>query len=266
MIVSPRTAGLVIVRQIDHQRQCGRMAERWGNEVFARPVPYEPLIDAARLHDEGWRGWEDAPEVDPAGRPLDFPELDRAVHVELYRRSVARALERSARAGLLVSMHGQGLYEARLGLDGPPPPRASRRPVVRGWLDEQDQVQRRARRSIGGPGDRLDAWAWDAYRLLQAWDLLSLYLLWRDLPRARDGRIPRVPRGAGDPGVDIRVEPVGPSACTLDPFPFPGDEVDLPVRARMVPDRRYEDDDDLRATLAEAEWMTLELWVRRTRT
>jgi Protein of unknown function (DUF3891) len=251
------------VRQVDHQRQCGRMAERWGNEAFARPEPFAPIIDAARLHDEGWRGWEEAPEVNADGRPVDFPELDRAVHVRLYREGVARALERGPRVGLLVSMHGQGLYEARLGLDGPAPPRSSRREVVRRWLEEQDAVQRRARREIGGPAAERDAWAWAGYRLLQAWDLLSLYLLWRDLPRARGGTIPSVPREVGDPGVDIRVEPIGPSACTLDPFPFPGDEVDLPVRARMIPDRVYPSNDDLRAALAESEWITLELTVRR---
>lgn len=253
----------MIVRQVDHQRQCGRMAESWGNATFARPAPYEPVVDAARLHDEGWRGWEGAPEVDAAGRPVDFPDLDRAVHVELYRESVAQALERGPRAGLLVSMHGQGLYESRLGLDGPPPPRAERRVLVRRWLEEQDQVQLRVRRRIGGPADELQAWAWASYRLLQAWDLLSLYLLWRALPSARDGLIPKVPREVGDPGLDIHIEPVGPSACTLDPFPFSGDEVHLPVRARIVPDRPYDGHDDLRATLADADWMTLELSVRR---
>lgn len=238
------------------------MAESWGNEEFSPPEPYEPLIDAARWHDEGWRAWEEAPGVDAEGRPLDFPDVDRAVHVDLYRASIARAFELGPRAGLLVSMHGQGLYEGRLGLDGEAGPRDQRPPAVRAFLAQQDGRQREARAAIG-PGPALDGWAWAAYRLLQAWDLLSLFLLWRWLPQGRDLLMPRVPRQAGDEGVDVRLRPHGPLACTADPFPFPVDEVVLPVPARVIPDRPYAGDADLRAALAAAEWCTLECAVRR---
>ena len=99
------------------------MAERWGNDDFARPRPYPPLVEAAAWHDEGWRPWEEAPEVDDDGAPVNFLDLDRDRHMALYRLGILRAAERSPRAGLLVSMHGQGLYEGRLGLSAPPEPR-----------------------------------------------------------------------------------------------------------------------------------------------
>ena len=51
----------MVVRQVDHQEQCRQMAERWGNDEFARPRPYPPLVEAAAWHDEGWRPWEEAP-------------------------------------------------------------------------------------------------------------------------------------------------------------------------------------------------------------
>jgi hypothetical protein len=256
MLIRRRAWGLVVVRQVDHQEQCRQMAERWGNGEFERPEPYGPVIDAAAWHDEGWRPWEEVPEVDPEGHPIDFPDLDRERHMALYRLGIARAAERSARAGLLVSMHGQGLYEERLGLDGPPPPRDQRPAEVRAFLREQEALQGDLAGRIGG-GDALRAWAWAAYRLLQFWDTLSLWLLWRGLPDGREGEQPGVPRRVGDEGVVVHLRPDGEDAGICDPFPFGGEEATVTVAARVIPDRRYEDDEDLRLALDDAPWSTL---------
>ncbi len=250
----------MVVRQVDHQHQCALMADAWGNKHFARPEPFGPLRDASAWHDEGWRRWEDAPCVDDAGRPVDFPDLDRAVHVALYRDGIRHALDRSEGAALLVSMHGQGLYERRLGLDGPPSPRARRRPEVRAFLDEQSALQQRLRGAVDAD------WAWAAYRLLQAWDLLSLYLVWRALPAGRPGRLAKVPRRVGDdPGAELILTPTGPTSCACEPYPFSVDEVELPVAARVIDDRAYADHDDLRAALSAAEPVALECVVHRPR-
>jgi hypothetical protein len=263
VIVSRRPEGLLMVRQVDHQHQCGLMAEAWGNRAFGRPEPFRPLVDAATWHDEGWRSWEAAPEVNGSGRPIDFPDLDRTVHTELYRDCIGYALAMGPRTGLLVSMHGQGLYERRLGLDGPPPARADRPEAVRRFLDDQEALQGRLRHDLGEE-EGLRPWAWAGYRLLQAWDLLSLYMLWKPLPAGEEGELPRVPRGVDDEeGVTIRLYADGPASCVCDPFPFAMDEVALPVAARVIPDRAYRSDDDLRRELADADWVTLECTARR---
>jgi len=251
-----------MVRQVDHQDQCALMAEAWGNEDFARPDPFDPIWLSGACHDEGWRSWEEAPEVTPAGRPVDFPEIDSVVHTALYREGIGRAGLRDPRAGLLVSMHGQGLYERRLGLDGAAKPRAEHPPHVRAFIEDQEAFQARQRAAMGG-GEELDRWAWAAYRLLQAWDKLSLYLLWRGLPDEQPGTLQEVPRGVGDPGVEMRLTPDGPQAATCDPYPFAADEVALPVAARVIPDRPYASSDELREALREAPWVTREHWVRR---
>src|SRR5687768_416692 len=101
----------MLVRQVDHQEQCGAIAAAWGNAAFARPEPYGPLAAAAAVHDEGWRAWEEAPLVGEDGAPVDFPQIDRPTHVALYREAIAAAVARDPRTGLIVSLHGQGLYE-----------------------------------------------------------------------------------------------------------------------------------------------------------
>ena len=240
------------------------MAAAWGNEDFGRIDRWDSLSVAAGMHDEGWRSWDDAPEVDPAGRPIDFPDLDRSAHVALYSGGIEAAVSRDPRAGLLVSMHGQGLHEARLGLDGAARPRERQEPAVRAFIYEQEALQARLRTRIGG-GEALAEWVWAGYRLLQAWDLLSLYLLWYGLPKGMTGTLAGVPRHGSDTGVDVAIEPDGDRVCTLRPYPFTEDEVVFPVAARVVPSRRYAGDGDLRSALADAPWITEEVGVRRGR-
>jgi hypothetical protein len=259
VIVTRRAGRLVLVRQVDHQDQCGLMADAWGNAAFARAEPFAPVALAARVHDEGWRAWEDEPGVGPDGSPVNFSDIDRTVHVALYRDGIARAAARDALAGLLVSLHGQGLYEGRRGLDpGPATPRSEREPAVQEFLAQQDEVQAGLRARIG-EGAALEGWSWAGYRLLQTWDVMSLFLTWGTLWDRGAATLPQVPRRVGDAGVDLRLRAAGDGRAACAPWPFGADAVDLPVAARSVPARRYESPGDLAGALAEAPWTTLEL-------
>lgn len=255
MIVSRRPEGLLVVRQVDHQDQCRLMARAWGAGGFEPLDRWDAVEQAAAWHDEGWRSWERWPEIDDRGRPTDFADLDRAAHVRLYSEGIRAAARRSDEIGLLVSMHGQGLYEKRLGLDGPPPPRAGRPVGIAAFLAGQDRLQSEVRARLGG-GEGLASWAWAAYRLLQAWDLLSLYLIWRALPAGRTGALPAVPRDAGDDGIAIALTPSGLRRARMDPYPFAVDPLELPVRARLIEDRLYRSHADLRRALDDAPWRT----------
>lgn len=262
MIVTPVSEGDVLVRQVDHQDQCALMAGAWGNASFARIGAHRSLEVAAACHDEGWRAWEETPRVNGAGRPVDFPDVDRAEHVALYTAAIDAAAGRDVRAGLLVSMHGTGLYRARLGLDSPVRAGAPKPDVVEHFLAQEDARQARLRARIGG-GPVLERWAWAAYRLLQAWDLLSLALLWGRLA-GREITLRRVPRHEDDgAGVDLVVRPTGRWQATVSPWPFAVAELELPVRARVIPSVSYADDAALGAALARAPWADLAAGVRR---
>ena len=248
MIVARAHGVLRIVRQVDHQAQCGQMAAAWGNASVARIDHWGDIARAAAVHDEGWRRVDSRPSLAADGRPEDFPRIDRARHVALYEEAIVRAAAQSARTGLLVSMHGTGLHQHRLGLDGPPLTSGGHDPAVQMFLASEERRQDELRAEIGNDLS-LGTWAWDAYRLIQTWDALSLYLSWRGLPQGADGVLPRVPRGPGDEGTALMLAPLGRTTASCDPFPFVGTEVTLPVVVRQIEDRRYVDGDDLISAL-----------------
>ncbi len=247
-----------LVRQLDHQAQCGVMARAWGNGAFARPEPFGPLIEVAECHDEGWRAWDAAPQVDLAGTVTNFPDLDRAIHAPMYAEGIMMAVARGPRVGLLASMHGQGLYEKRMGLDGPCPAREGRPAAERGFLDDQERLQATLRARIGDD-QALSRWAWAGYRLLQAWDVLSLYVCWHGLGRGERWVLPRVPAAIGDEGTDLKLDARDHATCVVHPWPFAVDRVDLSVPVRRIVDRSYPDEDALRAAIAHAPTQLLEL-------
>jgi hypothetical protein len=180
-------------------------------------------------------------------------------HVAIHRASAAAAAARGDAVGLVVGMHVAGLVMRRLGIDGAVPALADRPQPARELVVWQ-AADARARRARLGEGPDVAGWAWTSYRILQAIDLLSLYLTWRGLAAEESWSLRRVPRVPGDErGVDIAVTPVVGFTCALEPWPFADDRVDAPVRARVIEDRRYANDADLAAALAAAESVTLPL-------
>jgi hypothetical protein len=252
VIVTRVDGGLRVVRQVDHQEQCGLIAAEWGSVEFTRPQPWDAVVTACAWHDEGWRAWEEAPGILANGCPRGFAEMDAREHVAIHRASAAAAVPRGERVAALVAMHGMGLVMGRLGLDGPIPSLAERPDPVRALVVDA-AGSARSRRTGLGEGVDVAQWAWAAYRILQAIDLLSLYLTWRGCAAREKWTLPRVPRVPGDEaGIMIDVTPVDEVTCALDPWPFSRDRVDAPVASRIIDDLAYPDDHALLRALRAA--------------
>lgn len=184
MIIRQRGDGLVLIEQNEHGRLAGELARAWGNGRFAAPTPLESVVTACARHDEGWRAGDAEPLFNAAeARPLHFTEIGLADHIALYREGVQTVAALDAYAGLMAGMHWTGLYNGRWGL--PPRPRESaeqnpredelRDAVVveeeRRWAAvKRTLIDHRERRAVW------EAWLWHNYELLQAIDLLSLYV------------------------------------------------------------------------------------------
>ena len=102
-----------IVLQTDHADLSAAFA-RAGRR---RSPSSDSLKIATERHDDGWAVWEQSPRVDDDGKPVNFLEVDVRSHLAFYRAGIAAITEQDAHAGLLVSMHGAGIYRQRYGLD-----------------------------------------------------------------------------------------------------------------------------------------------------
>ena len=194
MIVRDLGDAWQIVLQTDHADLSGGFARAWRTPLS------ESLLIATERHDDGWAVWEQSPRVDRDGKPVNFLEVDIRSHLAFYRAGIAAITEQDADAGLLVSMHGAGIYRRRYGLD--PGLGLSRAGEAQ---DEVDAFVAEQEANFGGePGDRQAD-----YELLQLFDRLSLYFCLRDVEGGEAAELQ-----------GYALEPVGPWRVKIDPFPF----------------------------------------------
>jgi Protein of unknown function (DUF3891) len=193
-----------VVMQTDHADLSAAFARAWA-------APLSPsLVVAAERHDDGWAVWEQAPRVGDDGKPVNFLEVDIRSHLAFYRAGIAAITEQDADAGLLVSMHGAGIYRQRYGLD--PGLGLARAAEVQ---DEVEAFVAEQEAKFGGqPGDRQAD-----YELLQLFDRLSLYFCMRDVEDGEEAELQ-----------GYRLEPVASWHVRMTPYPF----VDEPGRFWLV--------------------------------
>jgi Protein of unknown function (DUF3891) len=204
VIVRDRGDSWQVVLQIDHADLSAAAARAWAD----KGPRHDSLTVAAERHDDGWAVWEQAPLVDGDGKPVNFLEVDVRSHLAFYRAGIAAITEQDPYAGLLVSMHGAGIYRQRYGLDpGLGLQRAAEVEAdVDAFVAEQeakfDLVEHRAE-----------------YDLLQFYDRFSLYFCMRDAENGEAGEVQ-----------GYSFEPVGPWHVRLEPYPF----VERPARFSLL--------------------------------
>jgi hypothetical protein len=236
----------VVIEQTEHARQAGRLAEAW--KASSAPLA-DALLVATRLHDVGWRAEDAAPRVSPLTRgPLNFTEVHDERHADFYAAGIAEVARTDAYAGYLTSLHATGIYAGRFAWEGLRPIAwDSLGPRGRRFLDEQAAVRLRLAGRIE-PGQLEFERVWRDYMLLQVFDYLSL-LCCLGFESTGCGPVPAATHGWWR----LRVERVSPWAVALDPFPFDGDRLELPVACRWLPAGSFRGNADLRRALMKAE-------------
>jgi Protein of unknown function (DUF3891) len=209
MIVRDLGDAWQVVMQTDHADLSAAFARAW-----AEPVS-PSLVIATERHDDGWAVWEQSPRVDAGGKPVNFLEVDVRSHLAFYRAGIAAITEEDAGAGLLVSMHGAGIYRQRYGLDpGLGLARAGELPAeVNAFVAEQEA------KFGGAPGDHQAD-----YELLQLFDRLSLYFCMRDVEGGEAAEVQGYSLG-----------PVAPWHVRMDPYPFATSPGRFTLLRRVIP-------------------------------
>lgn len=243
MIVRAESGRLRLILQTDHAALAAQFAAAWGGGDFTAPEPRGPVHLAAQLHDHGWQSWEENPQIQPdSGHPYDFLGLPSDEHVELYRRGIQIAVDQHPYTGLLVSLHGTGLYKQRYGCM---PDLTFKevseeyRNAVDGYLADQERLQEELCADMQPDETTL----WTHYRWLQVWDLISLFLCMSDPSERRRLSLGAVPSAPGGPEIRMSVHGAGPGLFGVTPWPFGPDVVQVSLPVRYVTDRQYGSDE-----------------------
>ena len=181
------------------------------------------MVLATERHDDGWAVWEQAPAFEPeSGKPVNFLDVQISSHLAFYRACIAAVTERDLYAGLLISMHGAGIYRQRYGSD--PNLKLTREPealeAINAFVDEQEHGYPARIEQLGLNEDE----RWENYNHLQMFDRLSLYFCMRDVEGGEAATIG-----------DYAIEPVRPWQVTVEPFPFDTDPAQFTLVRRLLP-------------------------------
>ncbi|CAB4878728.1 unannotated protein [freshwater metagenome] len=220
MFVLDQPEHFQIVLQPDHGRLAGEMAAAWAD----RGPRHAAVVTAARRHDDGWGVWEQSPQVDAAGRPIAVLDVDIRSHLAFSRACIAAVGEEDAYAGLLVSMHGAGIYQHRYGTDaGLVMAGAAAAPdLVAAFIAEQESAFAERAAALGVDDDL----RWADYHRLQWFDRFSFAF------GAREWDEPPAETFALG---EFTFEPLGPWRARVSPWPFAEREVRF-----TLPRRRFE--------------------------
>jgi hypothetical protein len=215
MIVRDAGSHWQVVLQTDHADLSADIARRWTSLDKAK----DSVVLATERHDDGWAVWEQSPIFEPgSGRPVNFLDVNISSHLAFYRAGIAAITEQDPYAGLLISMHGAGIYRQRYGSD--PNLKLTREPeaveAIDAFVAEQEEGYPARIDALGLDDDE----RWENYNHLQMFDRLSLYFCMRDGEAATIG--------------DYQIQPVAPWQVAIDPFPFDTDPVPFTLVRRTI--------------------------------
>ncbi len=238
MLVRDAGEAWQIVLQTEHGELAGQFARAWA----PRPEPFGSLEIVARRHDDGWFVWEQGPNLDPDGRPANFLDVPVPLHLAFYRAAIVAVTDEDAYAGLILSMHGAGIYKYRYGFQSDLRMRfvdAVQEDAARFVADQEDAYPERLA-ALGIDQDE----AWTGYKLLQVWDRLSLYSCLQDLAEPQPMRIEPTPYGGAEIPLDL--VPLGPGRVGAEPYVFGDSPVEFTFERRFVPKREWASAADFR--------------------
>jgi len=255
MIVCPYNESfLVLVLQTDHSRIAGLLAAHWGNDKFARLHPYASMVLAAQEHDSGWWDWEIKPTLNEQGSPSDYigsiKHLGQGVWLDLYRRAIERLAARDLYAAYFVSMHGEALLTQGMGLL-PSMPDYTGDAAVQKFIAQQKELRAEwlptLQKNQALTAATTETHLWTNFNLMEVFDQFAQFVCNRypfnsqarkNGPTNTLSNIP-VPVASGHDDVTLTLDIQNEKEALVHPFPFDVSPLVVSFQGRLVPNRRY---------------------------
>ena len=232
-------AGHFVIAMQQHTAFAGSLAANFGNSEFAGLEPREPMQFVVDHHDAGWLDLDARAPQDPTtGLPYHLTETPLPQIISTSAGSPAFNEKHHPFSGIISSMHTYGLYHGRYGLsdkiflDAIP---SDLRPEVETMLSAEEDRQDRlaAQLQETDPAYASKEHLFHAYKQLQFFDTLSLYMHMSAQGQRGQAEFHNVPRKIGD-DVTISVRELPGAVYQVDPYPFVRDNLELSTEGRYL--------------------------------
>ena len=240
---------LILIAQTDHAKLSGQCAAHWGNGKFARPHPYDAVVRAAMFHDSGWYDYEASPTIAPdTGRPLNFLQVAWG---KPQRRAFEWAIEWMTRidpySGLLIGKHRTGLQRGRYNKVAHPKFFNTQNLPE----DNEDFLARNEEAQAVQLRNYDESEFWTNYQLLQAFDLISLFLCNKDIVNDYIEPVPTSYDGQSPPA-KLALKTIEGYRIEVEPFPFDVDPLGVQLIRRRLDRNTFPDPAAFRAAYFQA--------------
>jgi hypothetical protein len=235
--------------------------------MFTPPHPRREVLDAIRVHDDGWAARDAHPGITRQGKPAAFSEelvgkysafeeIDLADYLSVREAALDEVEARSAYAALLVSMHTYNLLTERADRSTIAPNQLLLLDTfLAGQLERQRVLRTRVHSDTHFSLQEVsEPTIIDNFHLLQATDNLSLLscVSYRQ-PATLLHSFP-ITGGELHP---IGVYPSGPRTFRLDPYPLDEQRLTFELPARHVEGRVFATAEELDARFTSAPLQSL---------
>jgi hypothetical protein len=244
----------IVATQEDHADLSAQFAAHWGNGRFSKLRPYQSMVFATTYHDSGYRDWEGNPPINlEKGRPYGLRETVpkfKEYELQAHKRILDWIRERDRYAGLLVSTHRTGLWQMRYDSFTSPKGRMrEQNEEIKAVIRELEAKQQEEKKSLCKGEVKFDQDLWFNYRLLQVFDILSLYFCcdgYKDDKLKEDLVAPVPVNYDTKEEVELHIIPIDEFSLKIDPYPFDVSPLRVSVRTRRIPAGTYASEEDSR--------------------
>lgn len=232
----------VLIPQREHAHLAGRIAEHWGAGGFAPLQPLDELVWAIHHHDDGWRDWDQRPDVDPrTGQPRAFTEMEIDDSTAIWSASIDAAARAGHLQGYLVAGHFCSLARRAAAWKNADPEWPRAEAFIKHYEAEM-QTWLAGWRALS-PAANTEAIAQRALAQLQFFDSLSLWFC------CAEASAPDTVPTPG--GLELVLVPQDARHIRLTPWPLDVEQLNLEVPGRVVAAGHYPSREALAAAPSE---------------
>ncbi len=112
MILQRTPEGVIAIKQEDHAALAGFFLEHWSDHNFAHDPERDAIILATGEHDNGWRQFDEKPELDSTtGFPVEFSAITADQAFAIWRKGSQTYMDQDPFVALLITHHAYSIHE-----------------------------------------------------------------------------------------------------------------------------------------------------------